>query len=425
MNNSSTAVPPLSLRRALFMLALIVAGESIFLLPFVVARIFRPTFMDVFGLTNLELGSAFSVYGIVAIFAYFAGGPLADRFSARQLMGTALITTALGGLIFASVPTLAVLTLLYGFWGLTTILLFWAAMLRATRIWGGPSGQGKAYGLLDGGRGLFAALLASISVAIFASLLPTDIESASLAQRSDALARIILIFSGIAVAVAAFVWVSVPDSSPTQQTSSPSGFKMGNLTQVIKMPAVWLQAIIIVCAYVGYKSTDDFSLYARDAFGYNDVTAAQIGTISFWVRPFAAMGAGFLGDKIRSSRVISLSFGILIIGSLMIGMGLIQPGLTWMLMGTVAATSIGIYALRGVYFAVFEEAKVPLAFTGTAVGLVSVIGFTPDVFMGPLMGYLLDQSPGATGHEHVFLAVAVFGVIGLIASLLFQRIVTK
>lgn len=425
MNNNSLEAPTLNLRRALFMLALIVAGESIFLLPFVVARIFRPTFMDVFGLTNLELGSAFSVYGIVAIFAYFAGGPLADRFSARQLMGTALITTALGGLVFASVPTLAVLTLLYGFWGLTTILLFWAAMLRATRIWGGPSGQGKAYGLLDGGRGLFAALLASISVAIFASLLPADIESASLAQRSDALARIILIFSGIAVAVAALVWVAIPDSSPDQQASGPSGFKMANLTKVIKMPAVWLQAIIIVCAYVGYKSTDDFSLYARDAFGYNDVTAAQIGTISFWVRPFAAMGAGFLGDRIRSSRVIILSFGILIAGSLSIGMGLIRPGIPWMLMGTIAATSIGIYALRGVYFAVFEEAKVPLAFTGTAVGLVSVIGFTPDVFMGPLMGYLLDQSPGATGHEHVFLAVAGFGLIGLTASLLFQRIVTK
>jgi hypothetical protein len=47
--------------------ALIVAGESVFLLPFVLARVFRPTFLDVFGLTNLELGTAYSVYGIVAM----------------------------------------------------------------------------------------------------------------------------------------------------------------------------------------------------------------------------------------------------------------------------------------------------------------------------------------------------------------------
>ncbi|MBA22367.1 MAG: MFS transporter, partial [Flavobacteriales bacterium] len=43
-------------------LLLILAGESIFILPFVLARIFRPTFLDVFELTNLQLGSCFSIY---------------------------------------------------------------------------------------------------------------------------------------------------------------------------------------------------------------------------------------------------------------------------------------------------------------------------------------------------------------------------
>ena len=32
--------------------------------------------LDVFGLTNLELGISFSVYGVVAMLAYFVGGPL-------------------------------------------------------------------------------------------------------------------------------------------------------------------------------------------------------------------------------------------------------------------------------------------------------------------------------------------------------------
>ena len=66
-------------RRGLFIAALIIAGESVFLLPFVLARVFRPTLLDVFDLTNLELGAAFSAYGIIAMAAYFLGGPLADR----------------------------------------------------------------------------------------------------------------------------------------------------------------------------------------------------------------------------------------------------------------------------------------------------------------------------------------------------------
>ena len=69
-----------------------------------------------------------------------------------------------------------------------------------------------------------------------------------------------------------------------------------------------------------------------------------------------------------------------------------------------------------------REGKVPMAYTGSAVGLVSVIGYAPDIFMGPLMGYLLDQSPGAAGHQRVFWLVSGFALLGLIASYLFASI---
>ena len=83
---------------------------------------------------------------------------------------------------------------------------------------------------------------------------------------------------------------------------------------------------------------------------------------------------------------------------------------------------MAIFALRGLYFAIMQEGRVPMAYTGSAVGFVSLIGYTPDVFMGPLMGYLLDQSPGATGHQHVFWVVSGFALVGLVASSLFTRI---
>ncbi len=403
------------------MMTLIAAGEAIFFLPFVVARIFRPTVLDVFGLTNLQLGAAFSLYGFVAMLSYFAGGPLADRYSARRLMTSALVATSAGGIIYATSPSLGVLTLLYGFWGMTTILLFWAALIRATREWGGDASQGRAFGFLDGGRGLFAALLASISVVVFASLLPADVVSATLGERTTALNQIIWLFTALVLGVAALVWFIVPESEMRIRSDSANRLTLGGMRSVSRMRRVWLQAIIVVCAYVGYKSTDDFSLFARDVFGYDDVAAARIGTISFWIRPFAAMGAGLLADRVSSSRVIVISFGILIVGSLAISIGVLEPGIPWMLVAIVAGTSVGIYALRGIYFALFEEAHVPWKITGSAVGLVSVIGYTPDIFFGPLMGYLIDRSPGALGHQHVFGVVAAFAIVGLVATLVFRR----
>ena len=314
------------------------------------------------------------------------------------------------------------MNILWGLWGLTTILLFWAAMLRATREWGGVSSQGRAYGLLDGGRGLLAALIASASVVIFAALLPSDIASATPEQRAAAFSAVIWVFTGLTLAIALLVWVVVPDNAPQADSEVQPKLSLDGVHGAGRMPVVWLQAVIVVCAYVGYKATDDFSLLARDALGFDEVAASGIGALSFWIRAIAAVGAGYLGDRVDSSRVIAWGFAILIAGSLVIASGVLVPGVGWMLITTIVATSVGIYALRGVYFALLAEGAVPLAFTGSAIGMVSVVGFTPDVFMGPLMGVLLDNSPGMLGHQHVFAAVAMFGTVGLIATIAFRRI---
>ena len=89
------------------------------------------------------------------------------------------------------------------------------------------------------------------------------------------------------------------------------------------------------------------------------------------------------------------------------------------------STVAGVYAIRGIYFALMQESAVPLAATGTAVGIMSVVGFTPDVFMSPLMGYLLDSYPGAPGHRYVFLVLAIFALVGLTVSLIFRNYVSK
>jgi MFS family permease len=173
------------------MLGLIVAAEAIFGLPFHIARFFRPTLLAVLGFTDTELGVAMGIYGVVAMLAYFPGDPLADCFSARKLMTASLIATSLGGLYFATFPGVLGTQIVFAWWGATTILLFWAALIRATREWGGREEQGRAYGLLDGGRGLLAAVIGSAAVFLFAALLPEDPASATLAERTAALTRVV------------------------------------------------------------------------------------------------------------------------------------------------------------------------------------------------------------------------------------------
>jgi len=191
---------------------------------------------------------------------------------------------------------------------------------------------------------------------------------------------------------------------------------------VLKNPAVWLQGMIVVTAYTAFKGMDDVGLFARDAFAFDDVRAANVSALSMWVRPIAALGAGLIADKVGGPRTIAVCFILLILGDSCVAFGLLDPTAPWMLFTMVIAVGAAVFGLRGIYFAIFDDAGVPASLTGTAVGLVSVVGYTPDIFMGPLNGYLTDTYPGALGHQYFFGALAAFAALGLCCTLLFHRL---
>jgi len=403
------------------LLLLILAGEAIFFLPFVLARIFRPTLLIVFNITNFELGTCFSIYGIVAMASYFFGGPLADRFPSRNLIAIALWSTALGGGVMAMAPSNNILAVLYGYWGFTTIFLFWAALIRATREWGGPDFQGRAFGLLEGGRGLTAALIGSLALFIFSSFMPVETDIAIQQKRIDSFQIVILTTSIIVFFSGLLVWYFIPKKiTKVDKTGNPSSIR--NVIKLMRMPGIWMQAIIIVCAYVGYKITDDYSLYANQVLGFDEINAAGVGTMALWMRPVFAVMAGFFADRFNGSKVVIWCFILMLMGGMLIFLGIFDK-IVWLILIIMATTLAGVYGIRGIYFAVMQEARIPLISTGTAVGIISIVGFTPEVFMSPLMGFLLDEFPGATGHQYVFLVLSFFAFVGLMVSINFRRLV--
>ncbi|MEM7081789.1 MAG: MFS transporter [Pseudomonadota bacterium] len=404
-------------RRFLYLTGLIIAGEAIFALPFHVTRFFRPTVLEVFGLTATELGAAQGLYGITAMVAYFLGGPLADRFPAHTLLASSLWATALGGVYMATFPTYSGALALWGFFGFSTILLFWAAMIKATRQWGGEHEQGKAYGFLDGGRGLLAAALASVGVALLAFALPDGGSAATIEEKRAVLRTIIYGYTAVTLLAGVLVWFIVrPTSGEAAFSHTPP---LAGISAALALPTVWLQAIIVLCAYVGYKGFDNYSLFAVQVYGLTDTEAAGLVTLGSWVRIVAAIGAGLIGDRIGASKTLIVLFALLLLADLYFA--LTVPGAEWVLIGNVLLTCIAIFGFRGLYFALFQEARVPLPITGTAIGIVSVVGYTPDIFVTFVAGVLIDRSPGLAGHQHFFVFLAAFALVGLIASTLFHR----
>jgi nitrate/nitrite transporter NarK len=398
------------MRKTLLIVALIIAGEMVFGLPFNTTRFFRPTMLEVFGFSNTQLGDVSFWYGVVAMLAYFPGGALADHFSARRLLTVSLFTTAAGGLYMATIPGELGMKFLFAYWGGTTIFLFWGALIRATRDWGGIRSQGRAFGLLDGGRGLVAAAVAAFAVAVFALQMPEDVHSASDALRRAAFVNVILIYSAFAVFAGVLCWILVPEPDPPPGVAhSP----LGGMLVVVRRPIVWIQAGVVVCAYCGFKGLDNFSLYADQVLEMNEVDAARFSAWGAWLRPVAAILAGLFADRFSASRAIALAFALMMMSFLLLGLATPVTFGTAFILANVFVSFFAVFALRAVYFALLQDTGTPEILTGSTVGLVSFAGFTPDVFFGPISGRILDANPGVAGFQNYFLFLAAIAVVAI------------
>ena len=415
----------LALKKGSFLsiILLILSGELIFLLPYVLARIFRPTFLEVFNLTNLKLGSLFSIYGTVAILSYLNGGIISDKIQPKKLIAISLFFTSFGGIILSTYPSYLVLQILWGYWGFTTVFLFWGAMIKATRVWGGSKNQGEAFGFLDGGRGLVAASMGTLGVVIFSMFLTNDIELASLVERKIAF-RYVILFSSFIVFLTGILVIIFMESGIESALNKRASL-IPNIKSVLKTQSVWLIMFIIMAAYVGYKVTDIYSLYASDVMRFDNLEAANIGSLQLYLRPLVCLLIALFADKKSYIHFIIIGFIVMLVGALIFSLGIVQVNMNYIFFFSLIVVATGTYAIRALYFSLMQEGRIPLVLTGTAVGVISVVGYTPDIFASPMIGYLLDTYPGIIGHQYVFAILVLFSIVGLWASIKFSKLVTS
>jgi len=397
---------------------LILAAESIYILPYVLARVFRPTFLDVFNLTNLELGGLFSTYGIVAFFSYLYGGVLADRYSPRKLLSISLIFTSLGGLIMMTYPSYFIMQLLFAYWGFTTVFIFWAPMLKATRAIGGVRMQGKTFSFLDGGRGIVASSIGLIGVLIFSIIITKDVSLLTLSEKQEVFKYVIgassLIVFIIGIVVYTYLKIELKDDE-----------KIGNIKSLLKLSklkSVWLISFIILCAYMGYKITDIYSLYASEVMLFDEINAARVGALQQYLRPIVCISVAFFTDKNGNINNILIGFFVMMLGSILFASGLIKVSMNILFFISLIIVATGTYAIRGLYFSILKDGKIPYILSGTAIGLISIVGYSPDIFATPLYGYLLDNFPGIRGHQYVYLILFISSIVGIYVSLKFKKL---
>lgn len=378
------------------------------MLPYL-RKSFQTSMELTFGLSAFEVGTLNALFGVLAVLCYLPGGWMADRFSARRLLTFSLVCTGLGGLYMATVPGYAGLLFLHAFWGICSILTFWAALIKATRLWSPSHAQGRAFGVLDGGRGVVAAVLASLGALVFGLS----------ASPETGLISVIWLYAAASLIAGGVVWWLLPEDPVGAQDHDSAGDTtpvVASLRSVLCLPSVWLIGAIIFCAYFLYVGSFEFPAYAERALKRSKQDGAWLGAFRDWLRPVAAIGAGLIADRVTASRAIGWLFALLVFTYA--SLALLPAGVGWLALFwvQVATTAIAVFALRGIFFALLEECRIPLHLTGLSVGVASSVGYLPDVIAPVLAGGLVDRFPGALGYQIYFGVLAALGVLGWYAA---------
>ena len=394
------------------MVLLCLSGSIIFWLPFL-SEIYYVPMQDAFGFSKTQIGILSATFGFTSLVGYIPGGWLADRKSSRKLMSVALLLTSAGGFVFSTLPSFEICVFLYGFWGLATACVFWSALIKATRDWGSKNEQGRAFGFLEGGRNFVDMVSATIVLVIFAWRGAGD----------TALSEVILLLALSTLVLAVLVWTTMKDD--VEQGENVQEYRLtlnvAGIIEVLKLPMVWLIAIIIMTAYTGLWGAIFFTPYATEVYELGDVLGGAIGTGKLWVAFFAAIAAGYLADKIGCAKAVLGFFVLMTSGFLVFALVPGSPTLVPFLLINVTLIAVAVYALRGIYFSLLEQGGIPMAVTGTAIGVVSVIGYSPDIFMPIIGGMILDANPGVGGYQTLFLVVTAFCFLGLVAAYVVYR----
>jgi sugar phosphate permease len=410
---SASASPELSIvDRYLRLAVLVIAAGAIYPLIYL-RQNFEVTILESFAITAGQLSRCYAILGVLFMLTYVPSGWLADRIQPRLLMSFSLALAGVFGAWFSTMPAFESLQIIFAGWGLATGLTFWAALIKATAMLARRDEQGRFFGILEGGRGLVEAILASIAVGLFSYWTTSNGNSPVSALRGVIWLYTLCML--ILSPVVFFVVKSNREDAGREQQRMPAASVVADLKTVLGKPEVWLVAVCILTGYQLFWATYSFSGYMQTHYGLTAVAVGWITVSKLWMRAVGPAVAGFAGDYFNLERLLA---GLLLLASAALASLVILPATSGSaaLLGIVLVIGILTYAVKGIYWATLAACGISNRVKGLAIGVISLIAYSPDVYLPMLNEALRARFPGKLGYGIYFSVIAIMGVLGALAA---------
>mgnify|MGYP003093147187 CR=1 FL=1 len=374
------------------LVVLISMGSSIIYAPMYLKNVFYDPLMQALGATNADLGLMVSAYGIAAMICYLPSGIVADKFRMRTLAWVGFIATAVLVFVYAMLPSVQICLILFVLMGVTSILVWWGTRFKVIRLCCEENEYASKIGISYSIYGVTGLVIGLINAGIIAAI------------SGSAGVQAMLIFLGVVIAVLGVVSFFIIPDFKGEINKDAKLFSVKEAIQAIKHPGVIWACVAYFACYAVYQGATYTTPYLTQCFNADGNLVNIVGLIrTYGIGLIAGPIVGFIATKIKSPSKTILGGFILSIA---------------VLVGFI------LFPQDPSGSSPLSEVKIPMAIFGTASGLLSVIGFLPDVFIHTWYGGMIDAQ-GTAAFSSIFGFEIMFGVIGCIALVMLLRSIKK
>ena len=397
------------------LVVLISMGSSIIYAPMYLKNVFYDPLMQALGCTNADLGLMVSAYGIAAMICYLPSGIVADKFRMRTLaVGGFLATAVLVG-VYAMLPSVQICLVLFVLMGVTSILVWWGTRFKVIRLCCEEDEYASKIGISYSIYGVTGLVIGLINAGIIAAI-----------SNVVAGVQVMLIFLAVMIALLGVASIFLIPDFKGEINKDAKLFSVKEALEAIKHPGVIWACVAYFCVYAVYQGATYTTPYLTQCFNADGNLVNVVGLIrTYGIGLIAGPVVGWLATKLKSPSKVILGAFIL---SMAVLVGFIlfphDPNAATVAAVLVVVFGFTTYGAFSIGSSPLSEIKIPMRIFGTAAGLLSVIGFLPDVFIHTWYGGMIDAS-GLEAYNMIFGFEIMFGVIGCICLAMLLRSIKK
>ncbi len=397
---------------------LISMGSSIIYAPMYLKNVFYDPLMQALGCTNVDLGMMVSAYGLAAMICYLPSGIVADKFRMRVLATAGFLATAVLVFIYATLPSVGVCLALFVAMGVTSILVWWGTRFKVVRLCCEEEEYASKIGISYSIYGVTGLVVGLINAAIIAALS----NSLGVAVGVQAM----LVFLGVAIAVLGIAsYFLIPDFKG-EINKEAKLFSLSEAVEAFKHPGVIWACIAYFCVYAVYQGATYTTPYLTQCFSADGNLVNIVGLIrTYGIGLLAGPVVGFIATKIKSpSKTIIGAF--IFSMAVLIGFILFPQSPEGVIVASILVVIFGFttYGAFSIGSSPLSEVKIPMRIFGTATGILSVVGFMPDVFIHTWFGSMIDAQ-GIAAYSSIFGVEIGLAIVGVLCLFMLLRTVKK